>query len=126
MPVQLSFDSTQPMTDKVLRITLMGYVPCTRNQMDSCHWMVKVQEKKRTGMALLAALKSGSLFIHGVPAITTDGTSRLCRTFSAKLASYQTTDGRLFLVGRVPKRFQRKGKKGPKLKSALVKEVLPF
>lgn len=102
---------------KVLSITVHGYVPCNRNQMNGCHWMLLLKEKKRAGMKLLAALKSCSLSIQGDPATGMDTTLKLCKIFSSKLGSYRTTDGQLFLVGSCPAKLQRKGKKKPSSKS---------
>ena len=101
-----------------LKIVVKGYVPVLRNQLNGCHWKTVENQKIRTGMLLLASLKSGSLFIQSDPPTTTDTTSRRCKIFASRLASYRRTDGTLLLQGRsVPARLQRKGKKGRKLKS---------
>ena len=126
-PVQTSWLETPVTKDKAsLVITIPGYTPCNRNQMNGCHWMLVLKEKKRAGMLLLDALKSSLLSIHNAPAIGTDGTSRLCKIFCAKLASYRTMDGKLFLVGLFPKKLQRKGKKKLSSRSPLAKGPLPF
>lgn len=126
MPHQLLLGESSPDPNgPTLTITVPGYVPSTRNQMNGCHWMVLLKEKKRAGMLLLAALRSSLLSIQGIPAIGTDTTLRLCKTFASRLGSYRTTDGKLFLVGSVPKKLQRKQKKKPSSKSAPAKP-LPF
>ena len=126
MPVQLLFGETQSDPDgPVLTITIPGYVPCNRNQLNGSHWVLVRKEKKRAGMLLLAALRSCTMSIAGIPAIGTDTILKLCKIFSSRLASYRTTDGKYFLAGSCPAKLQRKGKKGPKSKSVPAAK-LPF
>lgn len=126
MPVQLLFGESSPDPNgPTLTITIPGYVPCNRNQLNGCHWALVRKEKKRAGMLLLAALRSCTMSIAGVPAIGTATTLKLCKIFSSRLGSYRTTDGKLFLVGSCPAKLQRKQKKKPSSKSAPAKPV-PF
>ncbi len=102
-------DSSKP----TLTITLPGYVPCTRNQLKGCHWTMLYKEKKRAGMALLNALKLSLLSIQCDPPIGMPTVSRSCRIFVSMLESYRGMDGKLFLVGSVPKRLSRYRNKKP-------------
>ena len=111
---------SNPSCAATLTITVRGYVPPLKNQLNGCHWKMIENQKRRTSIFLLNALKSGSLSIQHDRLIGTDTTSRLCKIFASRLESYRRTNGTLFLVGvSCPERLRRKQKKEPKLTSQL-------
>lgn len=107
-----------PPSPATLTILLPRYVPTTRNQTKGAHWSVHSSEKKRAGMALQHALRSGLLSIQSDHVISTGGISNTSKTALSELRSSLTTAGKCLLEGSSPERFTRKKTNAPKSKSS--------
>jgi len=80
----------------IVRITLWGYLPPTRNQLKGTHWSVLHREKARAAHALRNALESETSYFEYTAndqPIGMDTTLRSSKIVLSRLASWMTTHG---------------------------------
>jgi hypothetical protein len=91
----------------LIRLTLPGFLPATRNRMDGCHWSVKRSETKRSIAALRDALRSVSRSTPSDQPTGTVGSPSQFKMAFDTLNSSSVMSG-IFSGGKSPrKRFKR-------------------
>lgn len=95
------------------KLTLVRYVPATRNQLKGSHWSAEFGEKKRAAFALESFLESTAFG----PPIGMGITSNRSRIALDTLRSWMGTTGIFSKEKSSPIRFTRNPKKEPRLKS---------
>lgn len=100
-------------------ISMPGYLPASRNMLNSAHWTYLHREKQRTGVALLNTLNITGLCSLSTLSDPVTGTIIAAKNFkicSLQLESYLRTTGALSKAPSSLKRLGSRKKKKPSLK----------